>query len=645
MTNRASGLTLIEVLIATTLTLMLMLALAQGFKTLSQSVSEGRTKLGLSDQLRGITMTLRSDLDRCTVPRNPGQPYPGPGYFKYYDGPIWDSTALQVSLASGQALLGSKWGDIDDVLMFTAKAEDGQVFRGTVPRAVLIISQLNRFDKERKYPNSSLTEVDNFISGIDWAAAWTTEVSIESDLAEIAWFMMPLAEGNRLPVATPPLGAFIEPTVSQTVVDVSPLDGMPDKIALCRRVLLIRPDIDLSPNPSDSTYRTLIATGLTHALAPRAIFTAGNPASYRTAMHQFFQRCDLSLKLKNWEQVSGGFFLSAESNSLEDLQLPENRFAHYCHPVPASNGPPVNTATLPVLALTDETGVSAFGADTAAAYRLATDPFYQISLGNSNVVNRGFILPCFMRSRFDGTPILSEIVATNVIAFDAKVFDSTAKQLAHPGPDTTFGDITTPIAGYPGTDDATVSPSDPGFAERLSISGATTPTIFGQGAYVDNGWGWRLHTNPLIAAMPIGVRATNKDFFRGNASGISDITASLVADPALFGGGAAYVIPNYFNVYQPVYDTYTDYYDFDGEKLDIVAGQRFYRDGLRRYGVGVASGALDDLYDGIRNSSLFGDAVPPAPFDIPSVKVTVRVQDGTAGMLQQMSVIHSFPAP
>ena len=60
--RKRRGLTLIEVLIATTLTLLMMLALAQGFKTLSETVSAGRSKLTLSDQLRGVSSLLHNEL-------------------------------------------------------------------------------------------------------------------------------------------------------------------------------------------------------------------------------------------------------------------------------------------------------------------------------------------------------------------------------------------------------------------------------------------------------------------------------------------------------------------------------------------------------------------------------------------------------
>ncbi|HUP78833.1 MAG TPA: hypothetical protein VM260_09775, partial [Pirellula sp.] len=135
------GLTLIEVMIATTITLLMMLALAQGFKSLSQTVSEGRAKLILSDQLRGLNQLLRSDLEgRTTDSSNPQSALLSAGYFKYYDGPISDATAALYnhlpSLNPDDYIEGrlsaSRWGDIDDILMFTAKAKPGQVFRGKV---------------------------------------------------------------------------------------------------------------------------------------------------------------------------------------------------------------------------------------------------------------------------------------------------------------------------------------------------------------------------------------------------------------------------------------------------------------------------------------------------------------------------------
>ena len=654
MKNGRSGLTLVEVMIATTLTLLLLLALAQGFKTLSDTVSAGRAKLALSDQLRGVTAILRNDLDRCTVSREVPQSFPGPGYFKCYDGPISDSTGLQANFSQpASPLFGSKWGDIDDVLMFTAQAKPGEVFRGTVPQAILIISQLNNFELTGKLPG--LAEVDNYLSAINWDNAWRTEVTIESELAEIVWFMMPMREGNRIAApSTSGTPGYISPAVAQSVIDLVPTggDGMPDNVSLCRRVLPIRRDINLNPTPTNSTYRTAIRAGLSNSLSPQVTATASSAPSFRTAMYQFYQRCDLSLRIQRYDDGSGGNLLSVASNSLEDLQLPENRFAHFTYPITSSqSGLAADTTTLPILALTDETGVSVEGADTAIQYRAVTDPFYGVAFSSSTPPsNRGFMLPCFMRARFDGTPILSEIVAANVVAFDVRVFDPTAKQLAEPGFDNVFGDGTTALPGISGSDDASVTPGDPGYARQIASS--ATKVISQQGSYVDMGWGIRLHTHPSVASMTNAQRANWKEYFRGDASSIVDMLPSpgssppaIVRDPALNASGCFYAVPNTLIVFQPCYDTYTNYYDSDGEKMDFNGGFWFYRAGLRRFGLPVAQGEIDDAFDGIRNPNRYIDAYPPAPFEIPAVKVLVRTQDVSAGQLQQMSVIHSFPKP
>ncbi|MFN7732302.1 MAG: type II secretion system protein J, partial [Pirellula sp.] len=90
------GMTIIEVLIATAMTLLIMLALAQGFKTLSDGVTTGRARLTHSDQLRGMSSLLRADLKGLTVTTQtvPQTQQSASGYFMIYDGPISDSTAM-----------------------------------------------------------------------------------------------------------------------------------------------------------------------------------------------------------------------------------------------------------------------------------------------------------------------------------------------------------------------------------------------------------------------------------------------------------------------------------------------------------------------------------------------------------------------
>ncbi len=82
-TSCRAGFTLIEALVAVTVTLIMMLALSKGFVMMSQSISEGRAKLNLSDQLRGISSVLREDLEGMTAGGDPMSETSRSGYFEY----------------------------------------------------------------------------------------------------------------------------------------------------------------------------------------------------------------------------------------------------------------------------------------------------------------------------------------------------------------------------------------------------------------------------------------------------------------------------------------------------------------------------------------------------------------------------------
>lgn len=88
------GLTILEVMIATTLTMLILLALTASFKRLSDAVTMGRTRITLSDQLRGIVQLLNKDLEMRTVGgKTPESFGSGNGYFKYLDGGMCDWSA------------------------------------------------------------------------------------------------------------------------------------------------------------------------------------------------------------------------------------------------------------------------------------------------------------------------------------------------------------------------------------------------------------------------------------------------------------------------------------------------------------------------------------------------------------------------
>ena len=102
-------------------------------------------------------------------------------------------------------------------------------------------------------------------------------------------------------------------------------------------------------------------------------------------------------------------------------------------------------------------------------------------------------------------------------------------------------------------------------------------------------------------------------------------------------------------VYQPCFDTFTDAYESDGEFMEFMglpAGDASYvawRDGLRRFGASTAlSGLGDQGTDGIGIDENEKETGAPISYRLPAIQATIRVQDFTAGNLQQISIVHDL---
>ncbi len=698
--NARTGLTLIEVMIATTITLLMMLALAQGFKTLSQTVSEGRSKLILSDQLRGLSQLLRNDLEgRTTDSSTPQSGLLPLGYFKYYDGPISDTTAalfnhlptMVTDSTVESRLSASRWGDIDDILMFTAKASPGQVFRGKVPWSLLLINMMNvdpTFDPPTKIADWTVPDVDG---DTGWTKAWKIDVTISSEYAEIVWFMMPMNEFNSIDPNNPDMMVFdVAPGVDRDGDGSPDTDGMPDRIALCRRVLLIRPDLNITPTAP--MIGTAVINGGTSGsyltMQPRqpVLGSAVSVNSFRFMMEFPYQRCDLSIRpvaVPVSTPINGlDFFTSIGTNSLESLQLLENRFGHYGCPIGKLG------TTLPALALSSELA--------APSYLAMTNPVFA-SLGIINPVpafigmdatqtsfrDRGFLPSCFMRTKpvtqtrgvFNNVPLLEEVVASNVVAFDLKGFDTSVAQLTSPGPDDVKsrpaaigwgaaliddnGDGTidnVAEAGWPGTDDLGLTPSDPGYAVQLAAiatGGATYKSQSGTGAYVDAGWGSKVYNskNPTstgtisLALLPLTpAQWSNIIKFFPTSLSLIDVNAAangLAPASSLYASGT-FIDTKVHQVYQPAFDTFTTAYDYDGEAILRSPKGLIWQQGLRRFGFAPGMGGIDIGADTIDDDALDKEVIPQIPYRLPSIQATIRVQDVSAGTIQQISVTHDL---
>jgi len=145
------GYTLIEMLVATTLTLVMMGAVATVFGMIGEGVSAARATLEMSDAMRATAQRLRTDLEGVTVTMTPPRrPENNEGYFEYTEGPIntynpglgfvippgWVARNLDRPRTPSASDVDqvpyeqdSTVADMDDILMFTTRSR-GEPFVG-----------------------------------------------------------------------------------------------------------------------------------------------------------------------------------------------------------------------------------------------------------------------------------------------------------------------------------------------------------------------------------------------------------------------------------------------------------------------------------------------------------------------------------
>ena len=172
--------TLVEVLVATVLSLIIMAAVVTVFASISTSISQSRSTLEMSDRLRTTAAQLKRDLEGVTVTMlPPRRPETNEGYFEYIEGPVgpvfmpesprsfsngssgtvtlpyaYDTDRTLTSGPSAYAA-DTTIGDNDDILMFTTRAKD------------------------RPFVGKTVT----------FSGSTAIPTTIESSVAEVAWFV------------------------------------------------------------------------------------------------------------------------------------------------------------------------------------------------------------------------------------------------------------------------------------------------------------------------------------------------------------------------------------------------------------------------------------------------------------------------
>jgi hypothetical protein len=460
-----SGLTLIEMLVATTVTLVLMAAIGQVFSAFGSSVSGSRTALDMNSRMRTAAWRLRQDLSGATAPALPPlDPADGLGYIEVIEGPRHDADA-----ADGSNALAA---DIDDVLLFTTKSA-GPPFRGAF--------------------NGS---------------------TIESNVAEVAWFARP-----TIPATTP---------ATYTIY---------------RKQMLVIGYVGAGP---------FSAAGARN----RIPFSTFASPEWRSVYDTY----DLSLSRR---RIAGPPVVDVlVPNTLSDLTKREYRFMH---------NPSGDTTGLPLLS------GSGF-------------PYAFVSHTNASLSTTAETLPVGLEGLVfdvDSSRFGEDVVLTNVVAFDVRVFDPAA-----------------PLARSPSGNDVIIPENPPAPAFPV------VPAPRANGAYVDLG-------NGVTTAGPSGVSPR----FSGFGLPLSRLDGSAT-DPC-------------------VYDTWSTHYEADGVDQDVVAGRDQGANGAddsvpARLTVAAisADGIIDDVDE--------WETQPPYPYPLRGLEVRIRCYEPASRQVRQMTIRHSF---
>src|SRR5688572_17632114 len=118
----ASGITLVEMLVALAVTLIMMGTVITVFGLITERVTDNRSMIETNDRLRSAAHRLREDLGSITVEPIPWQrPESGQGYLEILEGPARDFRGV-----ANQDLIEGDW---DDVLFATVHGK-GESYRG-----------------------------------------------------------------------------------------------------------------------------------------------------------------------------------------------------------------------------------------------------------------------------------------------------------------------------------------------------------------------------------------------------------------------------------------------------------------------------------------------------------------------------------
>ena len=563
---RRGGFTLVEMLVALAITLLLMISVATIFSSVSDSIRDGRTTIEMSDRLRGVQNRLRADLEGVTVITiPPRRPENDEGYLEIIEGPMGPVVIPGAFLSGGEYEL-----EFAGLIAPTNEDADGD----GKPDPDTTVGDL---DDVLMFTTRNLREpfIGRFAGGTQ-----------ESRVAEVAWFV----RGTTL----------------------------------YRRVLLVKLRFVLPGNPTPVPL-PLAASG------PN--FYADYDISVHEEGHATYDR----------SPSPGTHRLVA--NTLGDLTKRENRYGHqpyafphdarFWHrlglptlrecssagwPFPWTDNAPTQVTPLYygdsksiLIGPTGPTVVDILGGTQSGLSRIDLIGPDQFDAWTNPHPWTDHVDPITgtLQSYGDRTRVAEDVILTNVLSFDVKVWDPGAPVLE-------------------ATDGSALLPGDPGYIQRLIDLNSGGVNVLSYGAYVDLNYMCRLGTGGINTYLSNLGPLLPRPLFHWAGDARSRLRGT---EPNVN-------IPLPDELLPAVYDTWSFHYERDGFDQD--------QDGLFDEGTNGfdddGTGGVDDAGDLNAVPPVPGEleAPPPYPYPLRGIQVKIRTFDPDSRQIREVTVEQEF---
>ena len=628
------GFTLVEILVAMAVTLILLGIVVTIFGIVGDNVSNSRATIEMTDQLRAAKHKLQLDLQGATTQMlPPRRPEWGEGYFEIIEGPVgrlpantkwvasdtYDSTQLPTAPVNAASTKpDTTVGDSDDILMFTTRSR-AEPFVG-------------------RFYLQTQTNPD----------AWT-DTTLQSQVAEVAWFVRGTTLYRRQLLVRPDLDYRAIPDVGKSKIvqqNVVPQPSStsapyyttpryPQAFAFYSKCdLSVHAEgqvsgglsYDLSPSPpgfqvianslEDLTKRecrfahqpVLAAVAKTygwpHDLRGWGAFYSTTP--YASCTTPFFTPPNTYGTINNYPAGTPsvgrlGLPTLRECSSLNWLFLPGtiDLITHQIYLGDKSGNGMSNWGNSQLAEEFDawDAPFPAWYAKDAASGTITTADPLTGTLSN--------YFPDWAGSRFG-----DDVILTNVLSFDVRVWDPTAWVIAD------------------GSGNLYV-PGDPGYpAAAVTYAQSGAVTLVSQGAYVDLYYGGSIAYYMAINNISLsGPQQTQ----------LANLASSFYGPGNLYSGLGAYDSTPTAQPYLPTtYDTGSWHYEEDGIDQN--------KDGITDSGTnGIddnGNGLVDEVIDASGKTEL---EVPP-PYAVPlrGVQIKIRCFEPDSKQIREVTIVQEF---